>query len=109
MDTIQTVGKIKLDYTDYPGEDYYCDGLVEDELLQIAKNYSPVEFPKIIEERKSWPVMYHLPGQRENIVNWLPITKDMKVLEIGSGCGAITGALASKAGSVTCIDLSQIL
>lgn len=107
MDTIQTVGKIKLDYTDYPGEDYYCDGLVEDELLQIAKNYSPVEFPKIIEERKSWPVMYHLSGQRENIVNWLPITKDMKVLEIGSGCGAITGALASKAGSVTCIDLSQ--
>lgn len=107
MDTIQTIGKITLDYTDYPGEDYYCDGLVEDELLQIAKEYSPVEFPKLIEEKKSWPVMYHLSSQRENIVSWLPITKDMKVLEIGSGCGAITGALASKAGSVTCIDLSK--
>lgn len=31
----------------------------------------------------------------------------MKVLEIGSGCGAITGSLAQKAGSVTCVDLSK--
>ena len=29
------------------------------------------------------------------------------MLEIGSGCGAITGTLAKKAASVTCIDLSK--
>ena len=29
------------------------------------------------------------------------------VLEVGSGCGAITGALSRKAGSVTCVDLSK--
>lgn len=107
MDTIQTIGKIKIDETFYPGEDLYCDGVVEDELLEIAKNYSPVEYPELIEERKSWPVLYHLSSQRENIVNWLPITKDMKVLEIGSGCGAITGALSKKAGNVTCVELSK--
>ena len=44
---------------------------------------------------------------RENIVDWIPMDKDAKVLEIGSGCGAITGKLAMKAGSVTCIDLSK--
>jgi SAM-dependent methyltransferase len=37
----------------------------------------------------------------------LPIKKDDKVLEIGSGCGAITGTLADMAKSVTCIELSQ--
>ena len=104
---IEEIGKIKLNLTHYPGEDYYCDGDVEDEMLDITRNYSAVEYQRIIEERKSWPILYHLSAQRENIVEWLPITKDMKVLEVGSGCGAITGALARKAGEVTCIDLSR--
>lgn len=104
---IEEIGKIKLNLVHYPGEDYYCDGDVEDELLDITRNYSTVEYQRIIEERKSWPILYHLSAQRENIVEWLPITKNMKVLEVGSGCGAITGALARKAGEVTCIDLSR--
>lgn len=104
---IEEIGKIKLDLTHYPGEDYYCDGDAEDELLEITRNYSAVEYQRIIEERKSWEILYHLSSQRENIVEWLPITKEMKVLEVGSGCGAITGAFARKAGEVTCIDLSR--
>lgn len=103
---IEEIGKIKLDLTHYPGKDLYCDGDVEDELLEIARNYSAVEYQRIIEERKSWPILYHLSPLRENIVEWLPITKDMKVLEVGSGCGAITGALARKAAEVTCVELS---
>ena len=103
----EKVGNITLDYTYYPGEDFYCDGVVEQEILEIAKKYSPLEFPKIIEERKSWPILYHLSELRENIVDWLPMDKSMKVLEVGSGCGAITGALARKAGEVTSIDLSK--
>ena len=39
-------------------------------------------------------------------MEWLPIGSNDKVLEIGAGCGAITGALSRKAGEVTCIDLS---
>jgi len=107
MENKEEVGKITLDYTFYPGEDYYCDGVIEDKMLEIAKKYSSVEFPAIIEEEKTWPVLYHFSAQRENIVSWLPIDKSMKVLEIGSGCGAITGALAAKAGSLTCVDLSR--
>ena len=103
----EQIGKITLDYTYYPGEDFYCDGVVEQEILEIAKKYSPLEFHKIIEERKSWPILYHLSELRENIVDWLPMDKNLKVLEVGSGCGAITGALSRKAGEVTCIDLSK--
>ncbi|MCM1174459.1 MAG: class I SAM-dependent methyltransferase [Blautia sp.] len=104
---IEEIGKVRLDLTHYPGEDYYCDGEIEDELLEITRNYAEVEYPHIIEERKSWPVLYHLSALRENIVEWLPIDKSGKVLEVGSGCGAITGALARKAGEVTCVDLSR--
>lgn len=107
MHMTEKIGQITLDYKYYPGEDLYCDGKIEDELLEIAQNYPESAFPDIIEERASWPILYHLSPLRENIVSWLPLDKNMKVLEVGSGCGAITGALARKAGSVTCIDLSK--
>lgn len=104
---IEEIGKIKLNLAHYPGEDLYCDGEIEDELLEITRNYAEVEYPRIIEERKSWPILYHLSSLRENVVEWLPINKQMKVLEVGSGCGAVTGALARKAKEVTCVDLSK--
>ena len=103
----ETIGKITLDLSKYPGQDFYCDGVVEDELLEIVKKYSPVEYAGIIEERKSWPILYHLSALRQNIVDFIPMQKTDKVLEVGSGCGAITGALARKAGSVTCVELSK--
>lgn len=103
----EQIGKITLDYSHYPGEDLYCDGAVEDTLLDIVKNYSKVEYPRIIEEKAEWPILYHLSAQRENIIDWVPFEKNDKVLEIGSGCGAITGALSRKAGSVTCVELSK--
>lgn len=103
----EQIGKITLNYSRYLGEDLYCDGPVEDELLEIAKNYSRVEYPRLIEEKGSWPVLYHLSSLRQNIIDWIPMNKNMKVLEIGSGCGAITGALAKKAGSVACVELSK--
>ncbi len=105
--TIEKIGDITLDLRHYEGTDIYSDGDVEDELLAIAKDLSKVEYPKVIEERGSWPILYHLSALRENIVDWLPIKKTDKVLEVGSGCGAITGALARKAQSVTCVDLSK--
>ena len=104
---IEEIGRIKLDYSKYPGEDLYCDGAVEDELLKIVKGMSAVEYAGVIEERKSWPILYHLSPLRENIVDWIPMKSTDRVLEVGSGCGAITGALARKAGSVTCVELSQ--
>lgn len=103
---IDKIGGVTLDYTCYPGEDFYCDGAVEDELLEIVRNMSEVEFPGLIEERKNWPILYHLSKQRENIVNWIPL-EGKKVLEVGSGCGAITGTIAARAAEVTCVDLSK--
>lgn len=103
----EQIGKITLDYKYYPGKDLYCDGVIEDELLAIVENLPEEEYPRIIEERANWPILYHLSPLRENIVDWIPMDSSMKVLEVGSGCGAITGALARKAGTVTCIDLSK--
>ena len=104
---VEKIGNVTLDYSYYPGEDFYSDGDIEQDLLDIVKNYEPKDFHKVIQERKSWPILYHLSDLRENIVEWLPMDKTMKVLEVGSGCGAITGCLSKKAGEVTSIDLSK--
>lgn len=104
----EKIGKVTLDLTWYPGEDLYSDGPVEEELLEIARTYKEEELNQVIAERNSWAVLYHFSHIRQNILEWLPIEKEHKVLEIGSGCGAITGTLARKAKKVTCIDLSKM-
>ena len=101
------IGKVKIDDSMYCGRDMYSDGKVEDLLLDIVMNYSHKEYDHIIEKEKKWPVLYHLSSIRENIVEWIPMSKTDTVLEIGSGCGAITGILSKKAKSVTCIELSK--
>ena len=101
------INKVQIDTTHYPGEDLYSDGIIEDRILKLVQD-NPVEnFNQVITAEKDWAVLYHLSKVRENIVEWLPITKEDSVLEIGAGCGAITGALCKKAQAVECIDLSK--
>lgn len=103
----EEIGKVRLDYSKYPGKDFYSEGALEDELLDIVKSKSAAEYGAVIEERKKWSILYHLSPLRENIVDWVPMDKESRVLEVGSGCGAITGALSRKAGTVTCVELSK--
>ncbi len=103
----EKIGSVTLNLTYYSGQDFYSDGDIEDEMLDIARNNPAERFPEIIEEKKSWPVFYHFSPLRANVIDWIPFKKTDKVLEIGAGCGAITGALAKRAGSVTCVDLSK--
>ncbi|MGN1140085.1 MAG: class I SAM-dependent methyltransferase [Oliverpabstia sp.] len=103
----EKIGNVILDLKYYSGRDYYSDGEIEDLMLRIARENGDVEYSHIISQEKSWPVLYHFSHVRENIVNWLPICSDETVLEIGSGCGAITGALADMAEKVQCIELSK--
>lgn len=103
----EQIGKVTLDYSKYPGQDYYSEGISEDALLEVVQEYDESEYDHVILNTRSWPMLYHLSGVRANIVTWLPITNRHRVLEIGSGCGAITGALADMAGQVTCIELSK--
>lgn len=103
----EQIGNVVINYEKYGGVDLYCDGPIEDKLLEIARTHEEDELNQVIAESHSWEIMYHFSHIRQNIVSWLPITKEDHVLEIGSGCGAITGALAEKAGKVTCIELSK--
>lgn len=107
MSMREEIGKVILDYSCYPGEDFYSEGAEEDALLEIVKTKSPKEYNRTIAENSRWSVLYHLSHIRGNIVDFLPIGKTDQVLEVGAGCGAVTGTLSDKAGKVTCIELSK--
>lgn len=103
----EKIGNVILDYTWYPGEDLYSDGAIEERLLEIARTSAPEDLDAAVAAEADWAVLYHLSHVRENITASLQLTKKDSVLEIGAGCGAVTGALAKMAGSVTCVDLSR--
>ena len=83
------IGSVVVDYTYYSGVDLYSEGAAEDRLLDYVKNHTALDYERHIQESRSWSVMYHLSYIRENIVSWLPIGPGDRVLEIGSGCGAV--------------------
>lgn len=104
---IEMIGNVVLNYKYYSGMDLYSDGEVEEKILDIVKNNPVNNYNKIIAQENEWPILYHLSELRSNIISWIPISKEETVLEIGSGCGAITGQLSEMTETVTCIELSK--
>ena len=92
-----------LDY--YSGKNLYSDGDIENVILNIVK--SGQDYTEYVGSENYYPIMYHLSPERENILNWYPFKETDRVLEIGSGCGAITGLLCQKAKWVTSVELSK--
>lgn len=88
----------------YNGKDLYSDGVIEDTLLDICSNK---RFEEALKEHCEWPILYHLSPERENLLEWYDFEKDSRVLEIGAGCGALTGLLCRKTGYVTAVELSE--
>ena len=102
----EKIGNVIMDLSFYKGTDEYSDGeSVEDRLLDIVKGDVPVS--ERLAQGSDWAELYHLSDIRKNILSWADMDKGSKALEIGSGCGAVTGILCEKCGSVTCIDLSK--
>lgn len=98
------IGQVVLDYTFYGGADYYSDGGIEDIILEAVRQGKSEE---LLKSSNQWPILYHLSDIRENLLEWYPFRPDAKLLEIGSGCGALTGLFCKKVSTVTCIELSE--
>ncbi len=105
MTEARTDARIDLRY--YSGQDLYTDGSgTEARLLELVTEHPADEFPEVIAREGTWPALYHLSPVRENILNWVPFRPGERVLELGAGCGAVTGAFLNRGLEVTCVDLS---
>ena len=98
------MAKVNLDF--YSGKDFYSEGEIENEILSIIKKGDDVD--KVLSRDNRWSILYHLSPIRQNIINWYPFRNQSSALEIGGGCGAITGVLCDSVASVTSIELSKV-
>jgi SAM-dependent methyltransferase len=79
-------------------EKYILDSIVNSSDLSVGSE-------ELIKFIKDWPSLYHLHPKRANLLRPLEERlKGRKVLEIGSGCGAITRYLGETAGTVTALE-----
>lgn len=89
----------------YKGPDAYSDGAVEDELLGLVGK--PREFMDVLARDNRWPLLYHLSPERRNLLEWYPFRREAALLEIGAGCGALTGLFCERVAQVTAVELSE--
>jgi SAM-dependent methyltransferase len=89
-------------YTYNDGDD------VEEYLNSIFYNkVKENEMTKILEDNPSWPIKYHLSPDRHNLLSWYKFKRNSSLLEIGAGCGAITGLFLDKGLDVTAVELTE--
>lgn len=101
----ETMSKDVLNLTYYKGEDLYSDGDVEDKILEIFQKNEDIQ--ERLMKDDDWAILYHLSPIRQNLLEWYDFEKDASILEIGSGCGAISGLFCEKVRRVVGIELSK--
>lgn len=75
-------------------------------IFQTVKDLSVLS-PELRKHISDWPSKYHLSSQRANLLRPLASELSGSVLEIGSGCGAITRYLGETARSVLALEGSR--
>ena len=85
----------------------YSDGdVVENKLLEVisSANDLTIGSPELQKNIQDWPTRYHLSPQRVDLMRPLEEMLKGDILEIGSGCGAITRYLGELGHFVTALE-----
>lgn len=103
--TRRKIGGVVIDDRFFDGLEVYNEGDAEEELvLDVFMNGKDPE--EALRNDDRWPLLYQLSPERQNIVLPMNLKKTDRLLEVGAGMGAVTGALARRVKHVDCVDLS---
>jgi 2-polyprenyl-3-methyl-5-hydroxy-6-metoxy-1,4-benzoquinol methylase len=99
------IGAVTVNLEYYTGSDAYSDGDIEDEILAIVREKQDIA--QLLYTETRWPILCHLSPLRRNLLEWYDFKPSGSVLEIGAGCGALTGLFCEKNAQVTAVELSR--
>lgn len=88
----------------------YSDGPSEVQLFELFSHQDGLEeeIEKILKYNPPWPLRYHLSPIRTNLLSWFPFQANATLLEVGAGCGALTGLFCEKTAHVTAVELTKL-
>ena len=93
-----------LNMSFFKGDDGYTDGAeIEERLLEAVRAGKP---PSLEPGEFSWPLYYHLSQKRRLLLEWYPFEPGAALLELGAGCGALTGLFCERVRRVVAAELS---
>ena len=101
--------KCRLILDNVDDNERYSDGDDEGRLLEFFRSAPSLEGEEqfLAENAASWPIHYHLSPVRHNLLSWFPFAPDSTLLEVGAGCGALTGLFAERCGAITAVELTR--
>jgi SAM-dependent methyltransferase len=105
MGMAQKVGNVDLVLDHHDDKVTYSDGDVEEDIMKYVSQGADLN--DVIKQDLRWPVLYHLSKKRENLLDWYDFDPDASLLEIGAGCGALTGLFCRKVARVTAVEISE--
>lgn len=71
------------------------------ELLRIVREHRVQE---ALSAGRDWSVYFHFSPERANLLRWYPFSSGQQILELGAGCGALTGFLSELADGVVAVE-----
>ncbi len=106
---VKQIGNVVIKYIrkDCRDAPVYCDGKQERKLYENFEEDRNYGNSKIDMKFSSWVEEYHLSPVRENLLKWFPFNPEGSILEVGAGCGALTGVLSDKLKKVTALEYSK--
>lgn len=89
---------------------HYSDGDDHEAYLRdviVATHDRSLFAPSLAEAVRDWPSLYHLSSMRANLLRPITIDSSWRVLEVGSGMGAVTRYLGELGCHVTAVEGSH--
>jgi hypothetical protein len=85
---------------------------IEPRLLEIFREPDPAEIEatvdRVLRGTPVWAERFHLSPQRLHLLDWFPFEENSNLLEVGAGCGALTGLLTNRVAQVDALEPNPV-
>ena len=80
----------------------------DEQIAAIIAEEQTENYDRCISDIDDWYVFYHLSSLRHSLLNWYEFRENARILEVGSGFGALTGLLLDRAEEVDAVEADPV-
>ena len=80
----------------------------DEQIAAIIAEEQTEDYDRCISDIDDWYIFYHLSSLRHSLLNWYEFRENARILEVGSGFGALTGLLLDRAEEVDAVEADPV-